>query len=264
MRKAFVAAAGLIIGLGASLGSVSAASADFPGGPDGPSTACQIRDSTHMFGVPATSLQAAVNTAAAGDTLSVKGICTGTTVIGKSLIIRGYAQNANGRFARKNPPLEWLEADGSPGSVVTIAPGVQVTLEFLVIEGGTGNQQEGATVGGGIDNYGTLVMSGNDVTGNSATFGGGIYNEPGGSLMEALSGGVVDTNTAANGGGLYLADGSVIGGRELSVSNNTALEHGGGVYVALGATVVMNPPPRVPTPWQFPVGGNAPDNVFFE
>src|SRR5438477_11326912 len=73
---------------------------------------CLVVDtnSNHSY----TSLQAAVNAAAPGDTLFVKGTCTGTTEIGKNLTVTG--QSASGT---KTATLN----GGGQGSVLTIGTG---------------------------------------------------------------------------------------------------------------------------------------------
>lgn len=117
-------------------------------------------------------------------------------------------------------------------------------------------------IGGGIDNFGTLLVAGTIISGNvSSSGGGGIYNsgdlELFGSIISAnegsrgggvfnsgslsMFGTTVDGNVAEEGGGIYVHDASRFGGEVVlyslglidvgrsTISNNTA-QRGGGIY----------------------------------
>jgi hypothetical protein len=264
MRTRMFAAAALAGFIALSVGSVSAATAAYPGGPDGPPADCQVRDFTSRFPAPATSLQQAVDQASNGDVLVIKGLCVGITVINKNLTVMGYRSNLNATWSRKNIPIEVLDGAGMPGSVVTIAPGAQVTLKYLVVEGGTGSPHADSSVldgtfGGGIDNYGTLTLVSDNITENIAGKGGGIFNEPGATLIGSGNHAKVQANDANFGGGVYLDAGSTAGSGGLWVLNNVAQQVGGGVYVHPGATFTAAFG-FGDTLWE--VAGNSPDNVF--
>jgi hypothetical protein len=170
--------------------------------------ACQVVDTNahHSY----TSLQDAVTAAAAGDRLSVKGTCTGTTEIGKNLTIDGHGAKA----ATLN--------GGGQGGVLAIDGGVTVTLNRLTITNGsapsgggilnagtltlkrstvTGNTAfgSGGIGGGGIYNVGTLTLTRSTVTGNTASSpGGGIFNDCGGTLVGAVAAPASGANVYAN------------------------------------------------------------------
>jgi predicted outer membrane repeat protein len=90
-----------------------------------------------------------------------------------------------------------------------------------------------------VTNYGIFKLSNGAIFGNTASrYGGGVVNYFGIILANgvynyggniSLSGGEISGNTAEYGGGIYSTDGSVsiFGG---TVSSNTATRNGGGVY----------------------------------
>ncbi|MFI3165364.1 MAG: hypothetical protein R3Y45_03700 [Bacillota bacterium] len=102
--------------------------------------------------------------------------------------------------------------------------------------------------GGGVHNEytGTFTMTGGEISGNSATYGGGLYNE---NTFE-MSGGKIDSNTAtANGAGVYSYDGEVSVSGTAAISSNTTQNSGdgGGIYayssevnVSEQATISLN------------------------
>ena len=93
-----------------------------------------------------------VNAAAAGDTLLVKGTCTGDTRIFKDLTITGQSSGGT-KTATLNGGGLYI------GGVAT------VTLNSLVI-----------TQGSGITNDGTLILNGGTITGNAGNSAGAIFN----------------------------------------------------------------------------------------
>lgn len=124
---------------------------------------------------------------------------------------------------------------------------VGVVINDLTIQGGDVSEVAPATPemwGGGVkvEPGGALELNNSVVRGNSADFGGGIYNEQGhvelhGSLVGggAVGGSGGAPNVATNeGGGIF-----TVGGSSLtlivdasSVDGNVALSHGGGIYNA--------------------------------
>jgi predicted outer membrane repeat protein len=107
----------------------------------------------------------------------------------------------------------------------------------------TSNQ---ATYGGGV--YGTSasfrLREGSLVTQNQASEGGGLYiDDHGISGYNGIWGGSIDSNTATRGGGVYMRGGQLEidfnprqAGEPTAIAANLA-EDGGGIYVALGATL---------------------------
>jgi hypothetical protein len=151
-------------------------------------SACLVVDTNANTGY--TSLQAAVTAAAPGDTLFVKGTCTGTTEIGKNLTIGGHSASGT-----KTSTLD----GGGQGTVLAIDSGVTVTLNTLIITGGkTGRFSSG----GGIANDGTLTLNSTTVTDNTTLReGGGIDNVGGAVTMNGSS--AVTANSASLGGGIF-------------------------------------------------------------
>jgi hypothetical protein len=180
------------------------------------------------------SLQAAVTAAAAGDTLFVKGTCSGTTVIGKNLTVSGQSAGGN-----KTATLN----GGGQGTVLTIGAGVTVTLNTLIITGGAAGE-----IGSGISSAGTLTLNHSAVTGNTVGFlgaGGGIFNailtgdggiERAGTLT--LNDSTVSDNTSPLGdaGGIYNT-GTVILNGNSSISGNNG-GSGGGIFTVAGSVTL--------------------------
>jgi nitrous oxidase accessory protein NosD len=110
-------------------------------------------------GVTKASLQKAHNAAKAGQRLTLRGTCTGVTTLRKSLTISGIRTKPSGK------PI--LDAKLN-GTVVTVQPGVKVTMRGLTIRGGA---MPG--LGGGINNAGTLVLRDVIVRSNTAMAGAG-------------------------------------------------------------------------------------------
>ena len=115
------------------------------------------------------TLQAGVDAATAGSTLTVKGTCTGTTTIDKDLTIAG---KDNPRFGHVGPRQRQLRQRRDRQSRRPRS------INDLIIT------HESADFGGGILNLGGSVMlnGSSSVTGNTARFGGGILNRLGGTV----------------------------------------------------------------------------------
>jgi hypothetical protein len=129
--------------------------------------------------------------------------------------------------------------------VFEIAQNVTVTLSGLTISNGNGlasssSVAPGDNHGGGILNQGTLTVSSCTVSGNSATYGGGIYNAGG---TVTVSSSTLSGNMASEGGGIYNGGGTV------AVSGSTLLgnqaDDGGAIFndgtlMVSGCTVSSN------------------------
>jgi len=85
------------------------------------------------------------------------------------------------------------------GSVVTIAPGVTVTITGVTIQGGSLL----AGSGGGIFNAGTLTIDNSTLTKNAAGTGGGIFNGSG--TLTVHNSTLAENEASVAGGGLYNA-----------------------------------------------------------
>ncbi len=102
------------------------------------------------------------------------------------------------------------------------SPGAVVTMEGLVIFGGT------ADSGGGIRNTGTLTLKSCSIQSNVATiYGGGIDNA---GALTILDSWIQSNSCAEYGGGLANGPGGSVTVRRTTVSGNYADLGGGGVY----------------------------------
>jgi len=212
---------------------------------------CRVTQSGSASGVYS-DLQAALDAAASGDTLTLRGICTGSFTVLTDLTLVG-----KGRATLDGAGL---------GSVLFIA--ADVTLTDLTIRGGVSSSHGGgiyntdtltlsdvtvignvaAGNGGGIFNSGTLTMSGSLVADNVAgdldvaagylAFGGGLLN--GGDMT--ITDSVIRGNAAGGGGGIanfgtLNIDGTTIGARN---SRNVSVLSGGGIANLNGVLTFLN------------------------
>jgi hypothetical protein len=180
-----------------------------------------------------TSIQAAIDAAAAGDTIVLAAeTFTETIVVDRNLTIRGAGSGAS-----------IIDGDAA-GTGVTIPAGVSVNLESLSVRNGrtTGN-------GGGILNEGTLVarhiaVSGNVAATVASSAGGGIYST--GRLTVEDS--TVSVNESQRGGGGVYVSGpaaraliertSIVENRVRDLT--TDFRGGGGVHVASGDATIRD------------------------
>ena len=123
----------------------------------------------------------------------------------------------------------------------------------------TGNTTDWA--GGGVYNFGVLRLnSRSTIRGNTAVWGGGIHNEDPATLTLNGSSSITG-NTAYRGGGVF-NDGNLKLTDSSGISQNTADDHGGGIYVGVGTLEGVR--------WEEPdtnlnnVRGNTPDDVYFD
>jgi hypothetical protein len=107
-------------------------------------------------------------------------------------------------------------------SVFRIDPGVTAGLAGLTIRNGS----RGGVTGGGIDNSGTLTVTGCTLRNNFAYTGGGIEND--GTLTVTKS--TLSGNSATHGGGIYNNDGSTLTVANSTLSGNSADDEGGGIF----------------------------------
>lgn len=115
--------------------------------------------------------------------------------------------------------------------LLTITTAIPVEIKNLEITGNTGG-------GGGLhigDNFCNVTLGkGTKITNNKASFGGGVHNY--GQLI--IDGAEISSNTAQNGGGICVESGGEIDMQGGTISNNTANNFGGGIY-SYGSTVTM-------------------------
>jgi hypothetical protein len=169
------------------------------------------------------SLRQALVNANFGDTIDatrISGVITltsGELLVNKSVTINGAG-------------ADLLAIDGNAGGtvfqVMSMGP---VTISHVTIRNAHGR------FGGGIFNggVGTLTIINSALTGNTAAFGGGVYN--GGTLKIINS--TISGNTANEGAGIYNAVTLKI--INSTFSNNTALQIAGAVFNT-GTLVIAN------------------------
>lgn len=184
------------------------------------------RDTGVRYG---SSLQLAIDEAAAGNTLQVRGRCVGTFAISVDLSLAGAS--------KRGSPVVTL--DGIGLGPVLIVNASTVTLTDLRITGA-------GAVAGILNYHGTLILSGSStVSGNASPLGAGIYNNQGTvALLDTAS---VSGNTASGPGGGIYNHGDPNSGRPAwlfllgssTVIGNTSGGSGGGIYNDSGGFVEM-------------------------
>ena len=208
---------------------------------------CAAADATMISVCPTCNhktIQSAVNAAVDNDTINIAaGIYTeNVTIAGKAVALNGAGGVTNGGtlvVAAGRGPVFTL------GSGVTGDPNKVVVMTGMIISGG--NHMGGTGVGGGIQvRAGAyLQLSGCTVTGNYATFGGGIgINNPG-APASSISNCVISHNLSPGtprgvgfGGGVYVQDGSSAYLYNDTIDFNQSRE-GGGIYSGTGTSLVL-------------------------
>ncbi len=126
-----------------------------------------------------------------------------------------------------------LDRAGTLGPLLSVTDS-SVSMEGLTLTGGTGQLGGAARYGGAVLSYATtstavasVVLIDCEVTGNTATYGGGLAAYNYGDIT--LTSTEVYDNTATNGGGLFTQRGDIVatGG---GVHDNTSTGEGGGAY----------------------------------
>jgi parallel beta helix pectate lyase-like protein len=128
--------------------------------------------------------------------------------------------------------------------VFNISSGKTVTLSGLTITNGSFSFGDG---GGIVNDHATLTVSNCTVSGNSAVFGGGIWNDAeGGSATLTINNSTVSGNSANGTGGGILNDG-LAGSATLTINNSTFSGNsafvGGGIHIngnSGSATLTIN------------------------
>jgi hypothetical protein len=200
----------------------------------------------------------AISLAGSGDSIKVAAATyTENLTVGVNLKITGATASTT------------IIDGGGLNTVVTIESGVQVNLSKVTIQNGLGSQSgsgggivnfgtlimnisavSGNTAvssGGGIDNAGTLTIDNSTVSGNvasgSSASGGGIVN--GGSLT--INNSTISGNTASSTGGLA-AGGGIASNSFVSLNNSTVADNavngtqgqeGGNIYISTGSTATL-------------------------
>ncbi len=176
------------------------------------------------------TIQAAVTTASAGDTLNLSA---GTyndhaVLVNKNLTITGPS------VASGNPPTAVIDAQTS-GRIFYINDGVTVTLQYLLLKNGYTDEE-----GGAVCNGGNLTVNSCRFTNNNADSGGGaITNEVTGTCKVTNST-FSSNNAPTNDGGAfynYYGNASIEG---CTFTSNTATDNGGAIYNYQGPCTVTN------------------------
>jgi hypothetical protein len=175
------------------------------------------------------SLRQALALANDGDTIDATGISgvitltSGELLVSQSVTIKGAG-------------ADLLAVDGNAaGTVLAIMSMGPVTIADLTIRNANGRFGGGGGFGGGIFNggVGTLTIINSALSGNTAAFGGGIYNA--GTLNIVNS--TISDNTAGEGAGVYNPVTLTIVNSTLS--DNSASQVAGGVFNT-GTLVIAN------------------------
>jgi hypothetical protein len=176
---------------------------------------CVVSNPRTGFGT--TSLQAAINAAAANDTLVIKGTCLGNSTIDRNLTLNGVRNRPFG--------APTLDGSGFDDSVLTVARGVTAVINNLTIVHGTNTTDPAYRSAGGITNSGSATLADSTVSGNAR----GIFN-----ALGALT--LVRSNVIGNTGYGIEGEGGVITLSGSSVSDNL----GGGLGVDTGTVTLTD------------------------
>ena len=157
--------------------------------------------------------------------------------VGGSSIFKMYGGSISGNTGR--------------GVYVNAALGVG-TATFYMYGGYISGNNNPESYGGGVCNKGIFEMRGGTISENTATVGGGVYNNAVNGLASGrtgvftMSGGEISGNTAtdSSGGGIYnnlgtfTMSGGTIGGANAAAGNNA--QYGGGIYNSNGSCKIYN------------------------
>jgi hypothetical protein len=154
-----------------------------------------------------------------GVTISLRG--TGT--IKKAAGPAAFAAASGGKLVIRGVTLD---GNHTIGSVVTVQGNGTLVLETGSITGAadTGNG------GGGVGCWGTFIMKGGTISGNSAIDGAGVLVGYASAVFTMVDGTIFGNTATSGGGGVMISAGTftMTGG---SITNNTASGAGGGVNI---------------------------------
>lgn len=178
-------------------------------------------------GAPFCTIQAAINTATAGDRIEIAaGSYIETLTIDRNLTLHGAGiSTVEGACDGQTNLL------GAPA--ISVQVGVILLLTDVTIKGGP------ASFGGGVNNAGVLFLASSEVCQNSAfNQGGGIYTSGALSLTRVQVYDNQQASAGVEGGGLFVASGRALVRNSTFTDNRVA--RGGGISVANGATLVLS------------------------
>lgn len=191
------------------------------------------------------SVQAAIDASTRPtDIVKISGTCIGvetrgdfnqTAYISKSLTLQG---GWNSDFSQHAPVLypSTLDAQGN-GRVIYVSGYLNSVIEDLRITGGVAyDWTAGDELGGGVGVISaSVVISGNQLYGNTSSRGGGIYLRNSEAVLEHN---LIFSNTATDGGGIFVQGGHPRLHHNTLVSNTG--EWGGGLYVLAARADITN------------------------
>jgi hypothetical protein len=189
-------------------------------------------DTTHTVcasGCDFSSIQAAINAVASGDTISLAG---------ETFTEPFYVDNKNLTIQGAGAENTILQAANTPGTasdrVIAIYAAAEVTLTGVTVRYGVAPDpgSGSASLGGGIYNVGELTLTHSIVTDNEADNGGGIFNSESPDNPDSkglfVSDSTISNNHAGFGGGIYNFGGSATI-QNTNIKDNHA-SYGGGIY----------------------------------
>jgi len=165
---------------------------------------------------PNAKVQNGVILASSGGTVNVAaGIYKENIMVDKSLTVNGAGAVTS------------IVDGNKAGSVFTLGKNdanVDVSLSGMKLTGGTGTPDTGGTFGGGIINYGNLLVRNCAISENTADYGGGIQNAG----ITTIADATISGNIANKDGGGISCSGTLTMNNG-NISGNTATEGGGGI-----------------------------------
>ena len=202
---------------------------------------CSLREA-----IQAANTDTAVDACSAGSGADTITVAAGTY----TLRIAGAGENANATGDLDITDDLTISGAGAATTIIDgaaldrvlhILPGTTVEMSELTVRNGSRSASSSDHRGGGIFNDGTLTLTNSTVSGNTASFGGGVLNDFGATLT--LNDSRVSGNTT--GGALGGTGGGIVNFGTLtlntsSISGNTADYAGGGVFNGFVATMALN------------------------
>jgi hypothetical protein len=165
-----------------------------------------------------------------------------TFILENNITLQGHRRESGTMVAVERGGM-FIMNDGASiiGNIATSSDlygtGVWVaTNATFIMNGGTISGNTVSNGGGGVATWGIFTMNNGTISGNTASRGGGVYV---GSGTFTMRGGTIEGNNSSRGGGVYRDVSGNIIMNSGTITNNTAKEFGGGVYLEpsyIGAT----------------------------
>lgn len=228
------------------------------GGPAAQRATCQAWDETN--GAGPTDLTSALDAAAEGDTVGIRGTCFGPVMLSKDVTLTRHGHSA----------AAILDGNGT-GNVVVVLPAVHVTIDSVTLTdaGGTGNTALQVSPKGHVTLTGFTEITQNTLAGNGAaiwanrgkvTIGGHteitdnhVLGDGSGGALIIYRGSLqigesvkITGNSAAGGqgGGVFLNNTTVLIGGHTTINENSAHD-GAGIYITGRSDVTISGSARV-------------------